>query len=72
MKIRHVLADEPPGRPDFPPQVAGTAAHTLVPVRNEEADAGSTGEEQWPAGSLSNEASQARPVGTVGVQRSGR
>ena len=25
-------------------------------------DAGSTGEEQWPAGSLSNEASQARPV----------
>ena len=35
-------------------------------------DACSTGEEQWPAGSLSNEASQARPVGTVGVQRSGR
>ena len=32
-------------------------------------DACSTGEEQWPAGSLSNEASQARPVGAVGVQQ---
>ena len=35
-------------------------------------DAGSTGEEQRPAGSLSNEASQARPVHAGRVLMQGR
>ena len=34
-------------------------------------DAGSTGEEQWPAGSLSNEASLTRPVRAVGARNAG-
>ena len=50
------------------------ASTKILPLKYQgsQPDAGSAGEEQWPAGSLNNEASQARPVGTVGVQRSGR
>ena len=38
-----------------------SATHLTASDVKEEVDAGSAGEEQWPAGSLSNEASQARP-----------
>ena len=50
------------------------ASTKILPLKYQgsQPDAGSAGEEQWPAGSLSNGASQAGPVRAVGAKSKGR